>query len=101
MDYADEDAVTRYERWERALLALEWLGGSASDPTGAIARWALMFHGTSSIITMKREALINAARIEGDEHLVRIGKAFPGVDLPALVQALRIKFVEMRMAGDV
>lgn len=95
MDYADDDAVRRFEIWEQALEALQWEGDSASP----IAATACKLVGPDSIKTMKREAIINAARIEGDAHLARISRAFPGVDVPALVQALRAKFVEIRLGG--
>ena len=97
MDYADEDAVTRFERWEAALDKLQWMDATALDPDCSIAKAAMTLIGPNSITTMKREAIINAARIEGDAHLARVAKAFPGVDVLALVQALRVKFVEMRL----
>ena len=100
MDYADDDAVTRYERWEKALESLYWSGGSQADQNLAISKAAGSLFDGSSITAMKREAVINAARIEGDEHLARVGRAFPGLDLAALVQALRVRYVEMRMAGE-
>jgi len=89
VDYADDDAVRRFEMWELALAELYLDGWLVVD----------QFHGDSSIVRMKREALINAARIEGDAHLPRIQKAFPSVQLAPLVQALRAKFVEVRLGG--
>jgi len=98
MDDPDDDAVKRFELWERALDKLQWLGGSESDLNGSIARAAMSLCGVSSFIRMKREAVINAARQEGDEHLPRLQKAFPGLDLSALVRALRVKAVELRLS---
>lgn len=97
MDYADEDAVKSFECWEAALLALQWIGGSELDPDCAIATAAGSLVGHSSIVQMKREAVINAARIEGSAHLARMQKAFPNLQLAPLVQALRVKYVELRL----
>jgi hypothetical protein len=100
VDYADDDAVRRFEMWEMALIALHGDADSTIEATGTLG-WVHLgtLLGDSSITRMKREALINAARIEGDAHLPRIQKAFPGIDIVPLVQALRVKFVEMRLGG--
>jgi hypothetical protein len=92
VDYADDDAVTSFERWEKALeeLAKNW----ETSPM------AITLLGDSQFVRMKREAVINAARQEGDEHLPRLQKAFPGLDLFALVHALRVKVVLIRLGGE-
>lgn len=95
MDYADDDAVTRYERWEKALieLAQNWTMGTKSD----IPLQATALLSENSLTRMKREAIISAAQQEGDEHLPRLQKSFPGVALAPLIQALRVKYVELRL----
>lgn len=96
MDYADDDAVRGFQRWEKALnkLAAEF---STDDELSRTKQFATRLIGDSSISILKREAIINAARIPGEAHLVRLGKAFPEWDVPALIHALRVKVVELRL----
>ena len=42
--------------------------------------------------------LINAAIQQGTAHLPRISRSFPGVDIPGLVQRLRVRAVIERLS---
>lgn len=89
MDYADDDAVRRYERFESALMALALEGDLEADRV----------MGATFLAQMKREALVNAAIQPDDALAAKIARGFPGIDVVKLVNAMRVKAVELRLGG--
>lgn len=98
MDYADDDAVSSFERWEAALVELVQEDGHTCENIHKCV-YLHSLVGDSAFTRMKREAIINAARIPGTAHLERVQKAFPNLELVPLVEALRVKVVVRRLEG--
>ena len=90
MDYADDDAVKRFELF---MYALEKL---AHDGHQDAQRMVVI----NSITRLKCKALVNAAMQEGDTLSSKIAKSFPRIDVVKLVDDMRVKAMELRLGGE-
>lgn len=87
----DADAVRRFELYETSLEVLAARGHAG----------AMSVAGPSGVAELKRHALINAAIQESNVIAKAIGRSYPGVDVPALVDDMRVVAVTIRLGGGV
>lgn len=90
-----DDDVRLFDLYERALMELA--SGHASS--GTYSKEADTCLGDSSLAIMRRNAIINAACSKGLDHARLIQKAY-SFDVVTLIEAMRVKAMELRLGGD-
>lgn len=88
----DDESITRFERYEAALKRL-----AAESPHNHSLR---QLASDTSMMSLRRQAIINGAINYDRKVLERMNMAFPGVDLVDLAEKIRTMVVIMRLDGE-